>query len=159
MKHMKSLTLYDGTHTIFLAASAPRLGDDTKLDGFLDYIHTNKPSDDFTKRLEAAVIEAHSNQRWKKEYMFLEDIKREQYELGKEAGISIGKEEGRIEGRVEGKEEGLTEGREEGFALLGKLINILISLGRSDDIARVTTDKVYRDNLLKELNLIPNNSE
>ncbi|MBR2835848.1 MAG: Rpn family recombination-promoting nuclease/putative transposase, partial [Coriobacteriales bacterium] len=41
------LTLHDGTHTIFLAASAQHLGDDTKLDGFLDYIYTNKPSDDF----------------------------------------------------------------------------------------------------------------
>ncbi|MBR2836424.1 MAG: hypothetical protein IKE43_12050 [Coriobacteriales bacterium] len=142
---MKSLTLYDGTHTIFLAASAPRLGDDTKLDGFLDYIHTNKPSDDFTKRLEAAVIEAHSNQRWKKEYMFLEDIKREQYELGKEEGIK--------EGRAEGLEEGLEKGCEKGLALLSNLINQLLSLGRNDEIARVTTDEAYRNTLLKEFNL------
>ncbi|MBR2836363.1 MAG: hypothetical protein IKE43_11745 [Coriobacteriales bacterium] len=130
------MTLRDGTHTIFLAASAPRLGNDIKLDGFLDYLYTNKPSDDFTKRLEVAVIEAHHNQRWKKEYMFLEDIKREQYELGKEEGISIGKEEG-LDG---------------GF----RLINQLLSLGRNDDIARVTTDKAYRDALLKEFNLTSN---
>ena len=140
----KGLTLRDGTHTIFLAASAPRLGDDTKLDGFLDYIHTNKPSDDFTKRLEAAVIEAHHNQRWKREYMFLEDIKREQYELGKEEGISIGKKEGREEGFEEGRDEML------------RLINKLLSLGRSDDIARVATDEAYRDSLFKEFNLSSN---
>ncbi|MBR2834799.1 MAG: hypothetical protein IKE43_03680 [Coriobacteriales bacterium] len=126
------MTLRDGTHTIFLAASAPRLGNDIKLDGFLDYLYTNKPSDDFTKRLEAAVIEAHHNQRWKKEYMFLEDIKREQYELGEEKG------------RKEGRDE------------LARLINKLLSLGRSDDISHVTTDEAYRDALLKEFNLTLN---
>ncbi|MBR2836429.1 MAG: Rpn family recombination-promoting nuclease/putative transposase [Coriobacteriales bacterium] len=144
----QDLTLRDGTHTIFLAASAPRLGNDTKLDGFLDYLHSNKPSDDFTKRLEAAVIEAHHNQRWKKEYMFLEDIKREQYELGKEQGISIGKEKGRAEG--------LEEGLEKGFALMSRLIDKLLSLGRIDDAARVTTDATYRDALLKEFHLTLN---
>ncbi|MBR2836199.1 MAG: Rpn family recombination-promoting nuclease/putative transposase [Coriobacteriales bacterium] len=132
----QDLTLRDGTHTIFLAASAPRLGNDIKLDGFLDYLYTNKPSDDFTKRLEAAVIEAHHNQRWKKEYMFLEDIKREQYELGKEEGISIGEEKGREE--------------------VLRLINKLLSLGRNDDIARVTTDETYRNHLLKEYDLTTN---
>ena len=144
----QDLTLRDGTHTIFLAASAPRLGDDIKLDGFLDYLYTNKPSDDFTKRLEVAVIEAHHNQRWKKEYMFLEDIKREQYELGKEQGISIGKEKGRAEG--------LEEGLEKGFALMSRLIDELLSLGRIDDAARVTTDATYRDALLKEFHLTLN---
>ena len=134
------MTLCDGTHTIFLAASAPRLGNDIKLDGFLDYLYTNKPSDDFTKRLEAAVIEAHHNQRWNREYMFLEDIKREQYELG----ISIGEEKGRKEGLKEGRDEVL------------RLINKLLSLGRSDDIARVATDEAYRDSLLKEFDLLSN---
>ncbi|MBR2834801.1 MAG: hypothetical protein IKE43_03690 [Coriobacteriales bacterium] len=76
--------------------------------------------------------------------MFLEDIKREQYELG----ISIGEEKGRKEGQE--------EGREEGFSLLGRLIDKLLSLGRIDDVARVTKDKTYRDTLLKELNLTIN---
>ena len=59
----------------------------------------------------------------------------------------------RKEGRAEGLEEGLEKGCEKGLALLSNLINQLLSLGRNDEIARVTTDEAYRNTLLKEFNL------
>lgn len=52
-------------------------------------------------------------------------------------------EEGMIEGKIEGKAEGMM--------LLSALISRLMELGRMEDIARVTVDTEYRDQLLEEL--------
>ena len=46
------------------------------------------------------------------------------------------------------------EGREEGQDLLASLINILLSTNRFDEIRRVSTEPVYRKQLLKEYALI-----
>ena len=52
-------------------------------------------------------------------------------------------EEGRIEGKIEGK----IEGRIEGENLLARLINKLLSVGKGNDIPKVTTDQKYRQEL------------
>ena len=51
------------------------------------------------------------------------------------------------------KEEGRQEGRQEGENLLATLINKLISLGRNDDISKVTTDPAFRDSLYVQFGL------
>ena len=51
------------------------------------------------------------------------------------------------------KEEGRQEGRQEGENLLAALINKLISLGRNDDITKVTTDQAFRENLYIQFGL------
>ena len=51
------------------------------------------------------------------------------------------------------KEEGRQEGRQEGENLLATLINKLISLGRNDDITKVTTDQAFRENLYIQFGL------
>ena len=44
-------------------------------------------------------------------------------------------------------------GRVEGLAIMAKLISFLLRDGRSDDIARVSTDEAFREELLKEYGL------
>ena len=56
----------------------------------------------------------------------------------------------------EGYEEGLKLGRQERAReeeRLATLINKLISLGRNDDIAKVTTDQAFRENLYIQFGL------
>ena len=65
-----------------------------------------------------------------------------------------GREEGRIEGRKEGRIEGREEGRGEGEARLGTLITRLISLGRTDDIAKAASDPVFRGKLYAEFGMV-----
>ncbi len=60
---------------------------------------------------------------------------------------------GRAEGRAEGRIEGRTEGRVEGLAIMAKLISFLLRDGRNNDIARVSTDEAFREELLKEYGL------
>ena len=65
----------------------------------------------------------------------------ETMQMFKEEGIKIGEQRGRQEGRQEGEN------------LLATLINKLISLGRNDDITKVTTDQAFRENLYIQFGL------
>ena len=56
--------------------------------------------------------------------------------------------------REEGREEGRKEGREEGTEQLGKLISLLISNERTDDIQKAATDKEARADIYKEFNIL-----
>ena len=56
--------------------------------------------------------------------------------------ISYGNEK-----KEEGLEKGLEKGREEGESRLAKLISRLISIGKTSDIAKVTENKAYREEL------------
>lgn len=57
-------------------------------------------------------------------------------------------------GRAEGRVEGRAEGRSEGFGLLSKLVKLLMSEKRYDDVEKVSDDPGYRDQLLREFKLI-----
>lgn len=57
-------------------------------------------------------------------------------------------------GRVEGRVEGRAEGRNEGFGLLSRLIKLLMSEKRYDDVEKVSDDPGYREQLLREYKLI-----
>ena len=61
------------------------------------------------------------------------------------------RDKARSEGREEGRAEGRAEGMHVGMDILSSLISKLIELGRQDDIARVTADSAYRNQLLGEL--------
>jgi flagellar biosynthesis/type III secretory pathway protein FliH len=64
-----------------------------------------------------------------------------------------GREEGRKEGRAEGRKEGRAEGRAQGMNTFSALIKRLLELGRTEDVARVTSDPAYRDKLIAEFKL------
>ena len=56
--------------------------------------------------------------------------------------------------REEGREEGLEQGLEQGADQLGKLISLLISHGRTDDVQKAAIDKEARAALYKEFNIL-----
>jgi predicted transposase/invertase (TIGR01784 family) len=112
-QEIKDLTLYDGAHTIFVAASVHGTSD-SKLDEFCEYVHKGSVTGELSERLENARTKVLMNSDWRRDYMFLSDIKYEAHEDGKKEGIEIGRAEGREEGRAEGREEGRAEGRAEG---------------------------------------------
>ena len=53
---------------------------------------------------------------------------------------------GKAEGIIVGKAKGIAEGED----MLGKLITMLITDGRSDEIAKAASDKEYRSLLYKD---------
>ena len=72
---------------------------------------------------------------------------------GRAEGRKEGRAEGRKEGRAEGRKEGRAEGRAQGMNTFSALIKRLLELGRTEDVARVTSDPAYRDKLIAEFKL------
>ena len=75
------------------------------------------------------------------------------YEMTQMDAEKRGRAKGRAEGRKEGRAEGRAEGRVEGLTLMAKLIGFLLKDGRSDEIARVSSDEAFREEKLKEYGL------
>ena len=63
----------------------------------LDYIDGQAASDEFTKELEDAVQSVRRNEKWRLDYMTLQQEYRERFQEGKVEGIKEGKIEGKIE--------------------------------------------------------------
>ena len=57
------------------------------------------------------------------------------------------------EAHSEGIKEGEQKGRGEGMDLFGKLIGLLLSAGRTEDVSRAAADPAYRDQLIREFQL------
>ena len=72
-------------------------------------------------------------------------LREEEYSRGKDDGYNLGKDDGYNQGK--------TDGYNQGYEKLSTLINCLIAEGLSDDISKVTTDKAYRDDMLKKYNI------
>ena len=63
----------------------------------LEYIDGQAASDDLTRELEDAVQSVRRNEKWRLDYMTLQQEYREKYNEGLEAGIEQGMERGKIE--------------------------------------------------------------
>ena len=63
----------------------------------LDYVDGKGVSDTFTRDLEEAVQSARQNEKWRLDYMTLQQEYRERFQEGKVEGIKEGKIEGKIE--------------------------------------------------------------
>ncbi len=74
-------------------------------------------------------------------------------EYNEAKAMELFREEGREEGRAEGRKEGRAEGRAQGMNTFSALIKRLLELGRTEDVARVTSDPAYRDKLIAEFKL------
>lgn len=90
------LTLGDDAVKIILNTKGTANDISLELKRLLDYIDGNEASDSFTKELDEAVRSARQNERWRLDYMTLQQEYREKYEEGLEEGL----ERGRIEGIV-----------------------------------------------------------
>ena len=84
------LKIFSGNVDVHFNAAASELGD------------VPETESDLTKRLNERALAARSHEKWRREYMTLQ----ERDELMREEGRKEGREEGRKEGREEGRKEG-----------------------------------------------------
>ena len=96
-----ALTLNDGTVKIILNTKGTLDDVSPEMKRLLDYVDGKGVSDTFTGDLEEAVQSARQNEKWRLDYMTLQQEYRERFREGKI--------EGRIEGKIEGKVEILYE--------------------------------------------------
>ena len=100
-----SLTFGDETVKIILNTKGTMDDVSPEMKRLLEYIDGQTASDEFTRELDDAVQSARRNEKWRLEYMTLQQEYREKYN----EGLEVGKAEGKIEGRMEGKLEGKIE--------------------------------------------------
>ena len=104
-----SLSLGDDTIKIILNTKGTMDDVPPELKSLLDFIDGEEPRDEFTKELEAAVKTVRKNEKWRLDYMTLQQEYRERFQEGKVEGIKEGKIEGLREGKIVGKIETLYE--------------------------------------------------
>ena len=104
-----ALTLNDGTVKIILNTKGTLDDVSPEMKRLLDYVDGKGVSDTFTRDLEEAVQSARQNEKWRLDYMTLQQEYRERFQEGKVEGIKEGKIEGLREGKIEGKIETLYE--------------------------------------------------
>ena len=92
-----ALTLNDGTVKIILNTKGTLDDVSPEMKRLLDYVDGKGVSDTFTRNLEEAVQSARQNEKWRLDYMTLQQEYRERFQEGKAEGIKEGKIEGKIE--------------------------------------------------------------
>lgn len=101
------LTLGDDAIKIILNTKGTANDISPELKRLLDYIDGKDASDSFTRDLDDAVLSARRNERWRLDYMTLQQEYREKFEEGHTVGLQEGRKEGRQEGLLEGRQEGI----------------------------------------------------
>ena len=98
---------------------------------FLLYLTNQRAESAFTKRLNERVLAARSYEKWRREYMTLQERDERM------------REEGRKEGRKEGREEGRKEGTE--IAILNSIKNLMetldISAEKAMDLVKIPAEE------------------
>lgn len=120
------LKLNDGTHKIFLNTKGDRSGISKELKLLLDYFDDKEPESKLAKKIDKKVFEAKRNDQWRREYMSY------QMELDKQ----------------------FRNGREEGMDNISKLLKLLVSEKKYDEIEKISEDKEYQNELLKKYKII-----
>ena len=92
-----ALTLNDGIVKIILNTKGTLDDVSPEMKRLLDYVDGKGVSDTFTRDLEEAVQSARQNEKWRLDYMTLQQEYRERLQEGKAEGIKEGKIEGKIE--------------------------------------------------------------
>ena len=91
------LPLGDDTTKIILNTKGTLDDVSPEMKRLLDYVDGKGVSDTFTRDLEEAVQSARQNEKWRLDYMTLQQEYRERFQEGKAEGIKEGKIEGKIE--------------------------------------------------------------
>ena len=92
-----ALTLNDGIVKIILNTKGTLDDVSPEMKRLVDYVDGKGVSDTFTRDLEEAVQSARQNEKWRLDYMTLQQEYRERFQEGKAEGIKEGKIEGKIE--------------------------------------------------------------
>ncbi|MDO5572634.1 MAG: Rpn family recombination-promoting nuclease/putative transposase [bacterium] len=83
---MPELQLKDEAEKIFLCAGGTAEDVSSDMKAFLDYLTKKEATDEFTKRLDHAVVQVREHEEWRLEYMTLYMRDRENREIGREEG-------------------------------------------------------------------------
>ena len=89
-----------------------------------------KPESQLAKDIDRKVFEARNNKQWRREYMSYQMELDKQFRNGRE------------------------EGREEGMDNISKLLKLLVSEKKYDEIEKISEDKEYQKELLKKYKII-----
>jgi len=125
----KSILLNDEAIKVFINADGDLTGVPEELADFLRYLKGEAQKGELVQMIEQEVKKARTHEGWEAEYMTLYLRDQENQEIGMERGLKIGREEGRAEGE----------------ARLGKLVNLLLEQGKTEEIAKVTSDENVRE--------------
>lgn len=91
------MTFRDETVKIILNTKGTMDDVSPEMKRLLEYIDGQAASDDLTRELEDAVQSVRRNEKWRLDYMTLQQEYREKYNEGLEAGIEQGMQRGKIE--------------------------------------------------------------
>ena len=125
-----NIRLNDGTHKIFLNTKGDRDGIGRELQLLLDYFDGREPESKLARDMQKKVFEARGNDQWRREYMSYQMELDKQFRNGRE------------------------EGREEGMDNISKLLKLLVSEKKYDEIEKISEDKEYQKELLKKYKII-----
>ena len=89
-----------------------------------------EPESQLAKDIDRKVFEARNKKQWRREYMSYQMELDKQYRNGRE------------------------EGREEGMDNISKLLKLLVSEKKYDEIEKISEDKEYQKELLKKYKII-----
>ena len=131
-----SLTFGDETVKIILNTKGTMDDVSPEMKRLLDYVDGQAASDEFTRELEDAVQSARRNEKWRLDYMTLQQEYREKYN----EGLEVGKIEGKLEGKREGKLEGKIELLYSDFQLT--ISEIAQKLGVSEEYVQKIVDEI-----------------
>ena len=136
------LKLNDGTHKIFLNTKGDRSGISKELKLLLDYFDGKEPESKLAKKIDQKVFEAKRNDQWRREYMSYQMELNQQYKNGRAEGIE------------QGIEQGMKQGVQQATDNINKLIKVLLSQKKYDELEKMSEDKEYQNELMKKYNII-----
>ena len=114
---LPDLKLDDKCRKIAYNVGAFEKVNDEKICKLLEFISTGKSETPLTDKICKELHRVHGNEEWRAEYMTLQMLKQETYNIGfaagEEQGIAIGEKRGEERGRSEGISLGITQGARE----------------------------------------------
>ena len=141
-----NIRLNDETHKIFLNTKGDRDGIGRELQLLLDYFDGREPESKLARDMQKKVFEARGNDQWRREYMSYQMELNQQYKNGRAEGI----EQGMKQGIEQGKKQGVQQATED----INKLIKVLLSQKKYDELEKMSEDKEYQNELMKKYNII-----
>ena len=137
-----NIRLNDGTHKIFLNTKGDRDGIGRELQLLLDYFDGREPESKLARDMQKKVFEARGNDQWRREYMSYQMELNQQYKNGRAEGIE------------QGIEQGMKQGVQQATDNINKLIKVLLSQRKYDELEKMSEDKEYQNELMKKYNII-----
>ena len=101
-----------------------------------------EPESQLAKDIDRKVFEARNNKQWRREYMSYQMELNQQYKNGRAEGIE------------QGIEQGMKQGVQQATDNINKLIKVLLSQKKYDELEKMSEDKEYQNELMKKYNII-----